>query len=225
MFEQFYIDEKFILILLSRIYIYIDSYPRLKKKKERKNLELFKWSNFHEFCVTIIISSLQMEELFARYLKPRTGTRPETPSNPWSSQIQPSRSSHTSHFHATISKMLSFTERAKARENLADSSKSFHLYTNHSRPTKTSPLTCSPYNNIWSNESEEKNERREKFGGTFTFVKREEKKRRKERKNTNKTKSNKIQENGIQEKRFKFEIQIQHDFTETRGRNWWVFLA
>lgn len=166
-----------------------------------------------------------MEELFARYLKPRTGTRPETPSNPWSSQIQPSRSSHTSHFHATISKMLSFTERAKARENLADSSKSFHLYTNHSRPTKTSPLTCSPYNNIWSNESEEKNERREKFGGTFTFVKREEKKRRKERKNTNKTKSNKPKfkmgsKRRDSNSRFKYNTILPKHVGETGGCFW-----
>lgn len=162
-----------------------------------------------------------MEELFARYLKPRTGTRPETPSNPWSSQIQPSRSSHTSHFHATISKMLSFTERAKARENLADSSKSFHLYTNHSRPTKTSPLTCSPYNNIWSNESEEKNERREKFGGTFTFVKREEKKEK------TPIRLNQINQNSRWDPRE--EIQIRDSNITRFYRNTWeklvVFLA
>lgn len=131
--------------------------------------------------------------------KPRTGTRPETPSDPWSSQIQPSRSSHTS-FHATFSKMLSSTERNREKNPFTCTRitlpRDFTSHVLSTLSTTTSDL-----------EKEEKK---------LTCVKKGEKRRKGEGKTEAKFKPK-----WIREKRFEFEIQIQQRFTETRGRRDW----
>lgn len=145
MLDKFYIEENSSNLILSSVYK--DSYPRQKKKRKEGKLRSLIGNFVNRVTMIISLFKVDNDQRILSPFKPRTGTRPETPSDPWSSQIQPSRSSHTS-FHATFSKMLSSTERNREKNPFTCTRITLPRdFTSHVLSTLSTP-----YNNIRSGE-------------------------------------------------------------------------